>query len=235
MVESIKKKCPTAQLAEAQREDEFREHLLQQQRRQQLRQQRQQQKTGQEDSSAVHPKFLDKIDRLVGGRQTGKQAAKSIVVDNDRTFGFVRSELKKDKRTIEQTLADIRAKKMKREHDSAIATSGNPALTSGSHTQTSGNLAQTSGNPAQTSGRNALTSGNLAQTSGKTAQTSGSHAQTSGSHAHTSGNHAQISGNLARTSGSPASMSHNAIRTGSNSLNEAHVLSSCRKDSSNHQ
>ena len=35
-------------------------------------------------------------------------------------FFKVRSELKKDKRTIEETLADIRAKKLKQDHRSSF-------------------------------------------------------------------------------------------------------------------
>ncbi|KAK7081077.1 Sperm-associated antigen 7 [Halocaridina rubra] len=57
-------------------------------------------------------KFIEKYERLVG-KETGKEAARILEVN--KQFGFVRSELKKDKRTIEETLADIRAKKQKRE------------------------------------------------------------------------------------------------------------------------
>ncbi|XP_071522882.1 sperm-associated antigen 7 homolog isoform X2 [Panulirus ornatus] len=59
-------------------------------------------------------KFIEKYERLVG-KETGKEAARILEVN--KQFGFVRSELKKDKRTIEETLADIRAKKLKRGHD----------------------------------------------------------------------------------------------------------------------
>uniref|UniRef100_A0A0N7ZB83 R3H domain-containing protein n=1 Tax=Scylla olivacea TaxID=85551 RepID=A0A0N7ZB83_SCYOL len=59
-------------------------------------------------------KFLEKYERLVG-KETGKEAARILEVN--KQFGFVRSELKKDKRTIEETLADIRAKKLKKGHE----------------------------------------------------------------------------------------------------------------------
>lgn len=59
-------------------------------------------------------KFLEKIEGLVG-KETGKDSARILKV-NDQ-FGFVKSELKKDKRTIEETLADIRAKKQKKSTD----------------------------------------------------------------------------------------------------------------------
>ncbi|KAG7154361.1 sperm-associated antigen 7-like [Homarus americanus] len=57
-------------------------------------------------------KFIEKYERLVG-KETGKESARILEVN--KQFGYVRSELKKDKRTIEEALADIRAKKMKRE------------------------------------------------------------------------------------------------------------------------
>ncbi|KAK4302346.1 hypothetical protein Pmani_025563 [Petrolisthes manimaculis] len=59
-------------------------------------------------------KFIEKYERLVG-KETGKESARILEVN--KQFGFVRSELKKDKRTIEETLADIRAKKMKKEQE----------------------------------------------------------------------------------------------------------------------
>lgn len=65
-------------MAEERRQDEFRTRLLEQKHRQQQQQR----------PTAAGPKFIDKIDRLVGGRQTGKQAAKSITADDDRQFGF---------------------------------------------------------------------------------------------------------------------------------------------------
>lgn len=56
-------------------------------------------------------KFIEKYERLVG-KETGKDAAR--VLEVNKQFGIVSSELKKDKRTIEETLADIRAKKLKK-------------------------------------------------------------------------------------------------------------------------
>lgn len=61
-------------------------------------------------------KFIEKYERLVG-KETGKESARILEVN--KQFGYVRSELKKDKRTIEETLADIRAKKLKREYTDA--------------------------------------------------------------------------------------------------------------------
>ncbi|XP_063608014.1 sperm-associated antigen 7-like [Penaeus indicus] len=58
-------------------------------------------------------KFTEKYERLVG-KETGKDSARILEVN--KQFGFVRSELKKDKRTIEEALADIHAKKQKRDH-----------------------------------------------------------------------------------------------------------------------
>jgi len=68
---------------------------------------------------APQPKFLAKIERLVGGGQTGKGAARQITAADTRQFGYVTAEHKKDKRTIEETLMDIRAKKQKTAHDNA--------------------------------------------------------------------------------------------------------------------
>ncbi|KAG0715758.1 Sperm-associated antigen 7 [Chionoecetes opilio] len=65
-------------------------------------------------------KFLEKFDRLVG-KETGKESARILEVN--KQFGEVRSELKKDKRTIEETLADMRAKKLKKVHEEAEETS----------------------------------------------------------------------------------------------------------------
>ncbi|XP_068234601.1 sperm-associated antigen 7 homolog [Palaemon carinicauda] len=62
-------------------------------------------------------KFIEKVERLVG-KETGKDSARILEVN--KQFGFVRSELKKDKRTIEETLADIRAKKLKRDHTETV-------------------------------------------------------------------------------------------------------------------
>ncbi|XP_045621942.1 sperm-associated antigen 7 [Procambarus clarkii] len=59
-------------------------------------------------------KFIEKYERLVG-KETGKESARILEVN--KQFGFVRSELKKDKRTIEEALADIRAKKLKRDKE----------------------------------------------------------------------------------------------------------------------
>ncbi|CAL4071366.1 unnamed protein product, partial [Meganyctiphanes norvegica] len=62
----------------------------------------------------ISAKFLEKIEGLVG-KETGKESARILKINEQ--FGEVRSELKKDKRTIEETLADIRAKKQKKSAD----------------------------------------------------------------------------------------------------------------------
>ena len=61
-------------------------------------------------------KYLEKYERLVG-KETGVAAAKVLKADDKQLFGCVRSELKTDKRTIEETMADIRAKKKKKENE----------------------------------------------------------------------------------------------------------------------
>ncbi|KAL7640802.1 UNVERIFIED_CONTAM: hypothetical protein RMT77_009077 [Armadillidium vulgare] len=66
----------------------------------------------------VPNKFLEKYERLVG-KESGLKAAR-VLEANNKQFGFVSSELKKDKRTIEETLADIkRAKKSKMSQETA--------------------------------------------------------------------------------------------------------------------
>ncbi|OXA51405.1 sperm-associated antigen 7 homolog [Folsomia candida] len=56
------------------------------------------------------PEYLQKYEKHLGGLEVAKDAAQSTESPN-RTYGFVTSENKKDKRTIEETLADIRARK----------------------------------------------------------------------------------------------------------------------------
>ncbi|KAB7507963.1 Sperm-associated antigen 7 [Armadillidium nasatum] len=66
----------------------------------------------------VPNKFLEKYERLVG-KESGLKAAR-VLEANNKQFGFVSSEMKKDKRTIEETLADIkRAKKSKMSQETA--------------------------------------------------------------------------------------------------------------------
>ncbi|CAN8016313.1 unnamed protein product [Ixodes persulcatus] len=55
--------------------------------------------------------YHEKYEKLLG-RESGKDAAK--ITTPNKQFGFVPSENKRDKRTVEQALADIRAKKQKR-------------------------------------------------------------------------------------------------------------------------
>jgi len=57
----------------------------------------------------LQPEYLQKYQKHLGGLAVAKDAAKTTVVQ--RSYGFVSSEQKKDKRTIEETLADIRARK----------------------------------------------------------------------------------------------------------------------------
>jgi len=56
--------------------------------------------------------YLQKYEKHLGGLDVAKAAARST--ETNRSYGFVSSESKKDKRTIEETLADIRAKKKQR-------------------------------------------------------------------------------------------------------------------------
>ncbi|CAG7833404.1 unnamed protein product [Allacma fusca] len=58
------------------------------------------------------PEYLQKYEKHLGGLAVAKDAARAT--GTNRSYGFVSSEQKKDKRTIEQTLADIRAKKKQR-------------------------------------------------------------------------------------------------------------------------
>lgn len=59
-------------------------------------------------SSTPQPLYQKKYERLLG-KDTAKDAARKTQT-NDQ-YGFVPSSNKKDSRSIEQTLADIRAKK----------------------------------------------------------------------------------------------------------------------------
>ncbi|CAL8113250.1 unnamed protein product [Orchesella dallaii] len=60
--------------------------------------------------NAPPPEYLQKYQKHLGGMQFAKEDAIKAQADN-RSYGFVSSEQKKDKRTIEETLADIRARK----------------------------------------------------------------------------------------------------------------------------
>jgi len=64
------------------------------------------------------PEYLQKYEKHFGGLDVGKDTAQSTQV-SDRTYGFVNSNLKKDRRTIEETLADIRARKKQKLEDEA--------------------------------------------------------------------------------------------------------------------
>lgn len=61
--------------------------------------------------SAPQSDYHEKYEKLLG-RESGKDAAK--ITTPNKQFGFVPSQNKKDVRTIEQALADIRAKKKQR-------------------------------------------------------------------------------------------------------------------------
>ena len=54
------------------------------------------------------------------GKETVKEAAK--VTQVNRKYGFVSSENKKDQRSIEQTLADLRAKKKQKKDEEWVVT-----------------------------------------------------------------------------------------------------------------
>uniref|UniRef100_A0A023G613 Putative actin-binding protein n=1 Tax=Amblyomma triste TaxID=251400 RepID=A0A023G613_AMBTT len=58
--------------------------------------------------SAPQNDYHEKYEKLLG-RESGKEAAK--ITTPNKQFGFVPSQNKRDVRTIEQALADIRAKK----------------------------------------------------------------------------------------------------------------------------
>ncbi|ODM91175.1 Sperm-associated antigen 7 [Orchesella cincta] len=60
--------------------------------------------------NAPPPEYLQKYQKHLGGMQFAKEDAIKAQADN-RSYGFVSSEQKRDKRTIEETLADIRARK----------------------------------------------------------------------------------------------------------------------------
>jgi len=60
--------------------------------------------------NAPPPEYLQKYQKHLGGMQFAKESAIKAQADN-RSYGFVSSEQKRDKRTIEETLADIRARK----------------------------------------------------------------------------------------------------------------------------
>jgi len=62
----------------------------------------------QANSTVITPLYKEKNDKRLG-REAAKDAEK-IIMPN-RQFGFVPSENKRDQRSIEQTLSDIRAKK----------------------------------------------------------------------------------------------------------------------------
>ncbi|XP_035204992.1 sperm-associated antigen 7 homolog [Stegodyphus dumicola] len=65
--------------------------------------------------------YTVKYEKLLG-RDAGKAAAR--VATPNKQFGFVPSEQKKDQRSIEQTLADIRAKKKLKRNDESSEPSG---------------------------------------------------------------------------------------------------------------
>ncbi|KAG8185611.1 hypothetical protein JTE90_023310 [Oedothorax gibbosus] len=65
--------------------------------------------------------YAFKYEKLLG-KESGVAAAR--IATPNKTFGFVSSELKKDQRSIEQTLADIQAKKkLKKDNDAQESTS----------------------------------------------------------------------------------------------------------------
>jgi len=64
----------------------------------------------------MQPEYLNKYEKHLGGLEVAKEAARSTKCEN-RSYGFVSSEQKKDKRTIEETLADIRARKKLKSND----------------------------------------------------------------------------------------------------------------------
>jgi len=57
----------------------------------------------------AQPEYLQKYEKHLGGLDVAKAGAKST--ETSRSYGYVSSEQKKDKRTIEETLADIQARK----------------------------------------------------------------------------------------------------------------------------
>jgi len=65
--------------------------------------------TSRKSSKKEIPEYLQKYEKHFGGLEVAKDAARST--KTTRTYGFVSSDLKSDKRTIEETLADIQARK----------------------------------------------------------------------------------------------------------------------------
>jgi flagellar hook-basal body complex protein FliE len=57
----------------------------------------------------AQPEYLQKYEKHLGGLDVAKAGARST--ETTRSYGYVPSEQKKDKRTIEETLADIQARK----------------------------------------------------------------------------------------------------------------------------
>ena len=62
-------------------------------------------------ANAAPARYLEKYEHLLG-KESAKDAAR--ITSTNKQYGFVPSENKKDQRSIEQTLADIKAKKKKK-------------------------------------------------------------------------------------------------------------------------
>ncbi|KAF2880750.1 hypothetical protein ILUMI_25422 [Ignelater luminosus] len=68
--------------------------------------------------------YKDKYAHLIGHDAALKAARKT---ETNKSYGFVPSENKKDVRSIEQTMADLRAKRLKTNHETQIAQTTPPA------------------------------------------------------------------------------------------------------------
>ena len=91
----------------------------------QLRKQQQEQEEAQEEEARRRQRkqvtppannYKDKYEHLIG-KQAGKSAAEATVAN--KQFGYVPSANKRDQRSIEQTLNDIRKKKQKQEPEAS--------------------------------------------------------------------------------------------------------------------
>jgi len=67
--------------------------------------------------AAAPARYLEKYEHLLG-KETAKDAAR--ITSTNKQYGFVPSENKKDQRSIEQTLADIQAKKKKKSEQESV-------------------------------------------------------------------------------------------------------------------
>lgn len=68
-------------------------------------------------STAAPARYLEKYEHLLG-KETAKDAAR--ITSTNKQYGFVPSANKKDQRSIEQTLADIQAKKKKKSEQESV-------------------------------------------------------------------------------------------------------------------